>query len=304
MSEFQFYCPQCGGHIQCDTGYSGTQINCPVCQQTITVPPAPRAIAAPVPVKSQTWRNVLVAAALLVVLAALVIGGWYGYSKIGIHGGRGHLPPGLVALWSGEGDGRDSVGRNDGILMGGTSFAPGKVGQAFLFDTADATVKIPAQNDLNVGAGNGFSIVCWVNPSSAVSTGPELALEWNDGNWYGVHFAINNNGNNWSFGANLVDVHRGLHGINSGSGIVPDEFQHLALTYDKQSGMATLYRNGVQVAQEKLGSFTPQTSYDLYLGRRVAGDFQASFRGMLDEVSLYNHALSASEIQAIYTEQK
>ena len=47
MSEFKFSCPSCGQHILCDDGFSGTQINCPTCQQAITVPPAPRATAAP-----------------------------------------------------------------------------------------------------------------------------------------------------------------------------------------------------------------------------------------------------------------
>ena len=47
MAEFKFSCPQCGQHIQCDTGYAGAQINCPSCQQSIVVPQAPRFAAAP-----------------------------------------------------------------------------------------------------------------------------------------------------------------------------------------------------------------------------------------------------------------
>ena len=44
MSEFRFSCPQCGQHILCDTQWSGREINCPVCQQTLVVPsPAPPA---------------------------------------------------------------------------------------------------------------------------------------------------------------------------------------------------------------------------------------------------------------------
>jgi hypothetical protein len=90
MSEFQFYCPLCGGHIQCDTGYSGTQINCPVCQQTISVPQASRVeAAAPAAAKSQTLRNVLVLVAAVMVLAGLVVVGWFGLSIIKMHSGRG-----------------------------------------------------------------------------------------------------------------------------------------------------------------------------------------------------------------------
>lgn len=49
MAEFKFSCPHCSQHIQCDTGYSGAQINCPSCQRAIIVPPAPHAAAPPPP---------------------------------------------------------------------------------------------------------------------------------------------------------------------------------------------------------------------------------------------------------------
>jgi hypothetical protein len=87
MAEFKFSCPQCGQHIQCDISYVGMQIDCPICQKPIAVPQPPRAAAA-IP-KSQIWRKVFVIAASVVVLAGLVIGGWYGYSKIRLYSERG-----------------------------------------------------------------------------------------------------------------------------------------------------------------------------------------------------------------------
>jgi hypothetical protein len=145
MAEFKFPCPQCGQNIQCDMSYSGAQINCPTCQKAIVVPQAPRSGAAQpaVPAKSRTWRNVLVIAASVIVLAGLVIGGWYGYSKIRIYIERRHLPSGVVALWSGDGNGKDSAGWNNGTLTDIT-FAKGKVGQAFHFNGKSSFIKIPA----------------------------------------------------------------------------------------------------------------------------------------------------------------
>ncbi|MGA2852933.1 MAG: hypothetical protein ABSE90_02195, partial [Verrucomicrobiota bacterium] len=104
MAEFKFPCPFCGQNIQCDTGYAGTQINCPACQQAIIVPQTPRSgtpvVQPPVPAKSRLLRNVLVIAAAMVLLAGLVVVIWFGYSKYK----RGYLPSGVVALWSGEGN--------------------------------------------------------------------------------------------------------------------------------------------------------------------------------------------------------
>jgi len=40
MSEFRFFCPECGQKILGDTAYSGAQIACPTCQKTINIPGA------------------------------------------------------------------------------------------------------------------------------------------------------------------------------------------------------------------------------------------------------------------------
>lgn len=41
MSEFKFACPVCGQHITCDSGSSGSQMNCPTCFRKLVVPQAP-----------------------------------------------------------------------------------------------------------------------------------------------------------------------------------------------------------------------------------------------------------------------
>ena len=48
-----------------------------------------------------------------------------------------------------------------------------------------------------------------------------------------------------------------------------NSFQHVALTYDKGSGLAVIYLNGAMVISNNWGSFTPQTTYPLNIGRRL-----------------------------------
>jgi hypothetical protein len=99
-----------------------------------------------------------------------------------------------------------------------------------------------------------------------------------------------------------VDSGGSQHLIYTTSAVVATNvFRHVALTYDKDSGVATLYCNGAIVLQQTLGSFTPQTTYDLYLGQRPLSGGTIEYAGLLDEVSLYNRALMQSEIQAIYS---
>jgi hypothetical protein len=186
-------------------------------------------------------------------------------------------PSGLVGWWAGEGDATDSAGLNNGILEGGLSFTNGEVGQAFFYNNTNMDVKVPASASLNVGTNSGFTIECWVNPTSASINGNVPLVEWNDGSYWGVHFAINYSGGPGDFYANVADSGGGWHFISSGAGVVVSNvFQHLAVTYDKATGLARLYRNGLLVAQQNLGSYTPRTGFDLYLGRRVAPASDAS----------------------------
>ena len=92
------------------------------------------------------------------------------------------------------------------------------------------------------------------------------------------------------------------HPLSSAAGLLATNvFQHVAATYDKATGNAVLYLNGAVVAQQSLGIFTPLTTGDLYFGLRpYDGGAGTRFIGLMDEVSLYNRALSAAQIQAIY----
>jgi hypothetical protein len=218
-------------------------------------------------------------------------------------GNRTHLP-GLVSWWPAEGNANDMVSGNNGTLLNDASFDVGKVGQAFLFGTADDGVEVPASPTLDLGLGNGLTVEGWINPSTLATRG--YIVEWNDGDTnqsvpFGVQLQILGPDEMGLGAGNLFADVRGNDGqphwmMAPGGTIQANIFQHVALTYDKLSGVATLYCNGVVVAQSTMGSFTPLTSYDFYIGRRPAAG-AGSFPGRIDEISVYNRALSAREIQ-------
>jgi len=216
-------------------------------------------------------------------------------------------PEGLVAWWPADGDAEDIVGNNHGTLANGATFGDGEVDQSFAFDGDGARVVVPASDSIDVGTGPGFTIELWVNPDSNNARDP--LVEWNRAsgtpNW-GVHLWIATTnldpdphaGNVY---ANLVDTAGTSHVMYSAEGILSGGvFQHVALTYDKATGIATLYANGVSVASSNVGTFTPETSYDLYFANRPGPTSPMSYAGRLDEVSLFDRALSAEEIQGVY----
>src|SRR6185369_3149181 len=162
----------------------------------------------------------------------------------------------------------------------------------FSFNGTNAYVSFPARSNLDVGVGNGFSIECWIKPSD-LTTGHLLA-EWNDGaGGTGVHLwiSIPDYGGLGSIFANLVDTQGVYHYFASNPNVLnTNSFQHIALTYDKTTnGTARIFLNGIAVATQDLGLFTPQTTFGFYLGNRISGGLAGSFyKGLMDEVSLYN----------------
>jgi hypothetical protein len=207
------------------------------------------------------------------------------------------LPPGLVAWWRAEGNANDALGSSNGSLQGGTTFVPGEVGNAFSFDGVDDFVLVNATATLDVGAGAGFTLECWIKPEGLRA---EPILVWGT-DAVGVQLWINEHN---SLNANLVDTDGHDHVVETAADVVLDqEFQHVALTYDKESGVATIYHNGVAAQSAALGTFTPQTSTDLNLGARTFPPEgpEAKFVGRLDEAAIFNRALAESEIGSIYT---
>ena len=213
-------------------------------------------------------------------------------------------PAGLVGWWAGDGNADDIAGTNPASLINGTTFSSGEVDEAFSFDGIDDFLSIPSSASLDVGAGNGFSFESWINPADVAQT--HMILEWNDGSGgIGLHLYHSDPGvgGSGALVANLVSISGSDHVMASGPGtIVAGTFQHIALTYDKTTGIGKLFYNGSPVVTQNLGVFTPQTSYGLYLGTRVSGPAGVGsyFSGLLDEPSLYSRALQDSEILAIF----
>ena len=217
-------------------------------------------------------------------------------------------PSGLVDWWPGEGNASDSVGFNNGILSSGVSFAPAVVGAGFLLDNTNAYFHVPAGPGLNVGKGGGLTVEAWIKPASVDGLHP--IAEWNDGtNSIGVQLWIGRTP--FSHGvlcASFMDTNNNNYiQVQTYSGaLVSNVFQHVAVTYDQAGGIINLYVNGMKIGSSQWGHYVPATQYDLWVGVRPENcgggcwTDGACLDGILDELSLYNRALSQVEIAAIY----
>jgi hypothetical protein len=210
------------------------------------------------------------------------------------------VPEGAVAWWPGQSNAWDVLGGLDGVWSGSPPlYTAGKVNAALSF-VGGPYIQVTHTGQLNLGAGPGLTVEGWIRPSSG-SVMP--VLEWNDGFGNVGAGLMLNNGGTGRIEATLTDtnVPKKIVTLRSASAVITNNlWQHVALTYDKAAGLASLYVNGQVVAQTNVGTMTLHTVTNLYLGYRRSGTFTGSrFVGAMDEMTIYNRALAVAELQAI-----
>lgn len=296
MAEFKFPCPRCGQQIQCDAGYSGTQINCPACHQAIAVPKPPQSDVASRPAKSRTLRNVLAIAAAAVVLAGIGLGGWLGYSKFKFH----QAVPNLVGWWKlddGSGttakDSSHAFKGNQGKLVGKPKWVKGRKGGALQFNGGNQYVSL---GDILQGSFQKITIACWVKHGQSQWESIVERSVWDNPD--GIGLWMDYNTTSVTFG------HYSQAEVKSNTNVQDDQWHYVAGTMC-QSGSDYVYSIYVDGKLDNTATnatgLTP-TENGWAIGARYDGTW--SYRGLVEDVRIYDRALSASEIQAIYTEKE
>jgi plastocyanin len=206
-------------------------------------------------------------------------------------------PPANMAAWyPGDGNGRDIAGGNNGSLQNGTTFAPGKVGQAFSFDGADDQIVVP--HNANQNGGTAITIDAWINLSASLH-GQPIANKRSAGNIGGYTFETTHSpfgpDNSLSWVIMIGGVYKTL--VTPANVLTLGTFQHVAATYD--GAMMRIYVDGVEKGNmAATGSIDPTTD-PLLIGRNAVS-LNIDWHGLIDELEIFNRALSATEIAAIF----
>jgi hypothetical protein len=214
-------------------------------------------------------------------------------------------PYGLAHWWRGEGNGFDTISIQDGVLIGGVQFAPGKVGTGFSFSgSGDDYIALPP-NLFPVpvtGEGNTpFSFEVWFETSiGGVILGQQDLPPFNSTlGGYVPAIYVGTNGVLyaqlfWGTGSPLVSTNL----VNDG------EFHHVVVTYD--GALEELYFDGTLIGSTAFTQEGYSTLYYYEIGTGYTGGWDGAsgdwfpFTGVIDEPSLYNRALSAVEVAALF----
>jgi hypothetical protein len=202
------------------------------------------------------------------------------------------VPSGLVAAYNfNAGSGTtvsDTSGLNNtGTISGATWTTSGKFGSALSFDGVNDLVSIPDAALLDLTTQ--ITLMAWVYP--AVSSGwRTVLLKEQPGNLaYALYSSANNNRPSaWLYigGQKALD----------GPAVLPaNTWSHLATTYNGTT--QRLYVNGVQVASQARTGATTVSAGALKIGGNTI--WNEWFQGRIDEVRIYNVALTATRIQAV-----
>ena len=210
-------------------------------------------------------------------------------------------PSGMVGWWTGDGNANDSKGNNQGSVAGGTTYAAAKVGQGFSFDGTGRVV-IPDAAALDMTGP--LTLDAWMsfqgirNPTPSISNSP-IAAKWGDTLFatggYGLFidtsgrpfFALSSSGYDTTTAKAALAVATGVlthvTGVWTGS-----EMQ--------------LYVNGALIATKPFAGPVHLNDVPLMIGGYDPAFTSGpdSLIGMVDEVEIFNRALSIDEIRSIY----
>jgi hypothetical protein len=225
--------------------------------------------------------------------------------------------PSLVGFWTFD----DSTGvdssfyGNDGTLNGDPMIINGMKGSAFYFDGIDDEVFVWDSNSLDTDSS--MTISLWIMPDSVSPGGAKAMSKWysspQEGDWifslssrdscngtcvsyyFGfANYAVYGYPNGWfSIGPNNIDYY-----------LILGEWNFIAVTFD--TGFVNLYYNGSLINTDttiiKYTSLNEYGTDDIHIGRYRTGNPNYSFKGGLDEIRIYNRALSPAEVNDVYNQ--
>ncbi|HQU85580.1 MAG TPA: sialidase domain-containing protein, partial [Pyrinomonadaceae bacterium] len=202
------------------------------------------------------------------------------------------VPSNLAAWYAGDGNTNDLQGGNNATLENGATYGNGKVGQGFRFDGFDDQITIP--HNANQNGGTNLTLEAWIYSTNLVHGGT-IIQKRTAGNVGGYLLeptqpAGGGAPNGLAFIIMIGGVYQNLNPANI---VTANVWQHVAATYD--GAFMRIYVNGVEVGNRAQTGAIDNVTTPIVIGRNAVNT--TVFSGGIDEIGIYNRALSAAEIR-------
>lgn len=203
----------------------------------------------------------------------------------------------LIHWWPLNGNLNDYGVKNVALINSGATLNNnGKIGKCYSFDGNDDYLSMSSQDIFNCfkGGSTPFSLALWIYNGE---TSGFRAIIFGDYNTTGsINFNIELNGNQTNNGIRFYWA-GSPDWAASNSIITPNQWSHLVITYD--GSKISIYVNGIlkDTRNGTLGEKNKTSGY-FYLGRDSRTGATA-FSGRMNDVRIYDHALSLKEVKEI-----
>jgi len=196
-------------------------------------------------------------------------------------------PAGLIGHWPFDGSPDDATGNATSDAYGSPSYEAGKIGQAISLDGATQSIAISGFSQIQ--SVPGLTLAMWAKPD--VVSGAHMIWFTDETDSYGKIRCRLNNGNwQWRCGQGISG-----NNITVSSAATAGEWTHFAGVRSNNDKLE-LFINGVSKDTEPFalpGPHSDQSS--IGAERESPTDISEYFAGLIDDVRVYNYALSAAE---------
>jgi hypothetical protein len=204
---------------------------------------------------------------------------------------------GLVAYYPLDGDASDAAGGHDGTISGTPDFVTGYDGQALDLASAATTpqyVNVAYSEDFAL---NSFTVAAWVNVKDLADLRAIVGTRFNAD--YTFDFKVSSTYVHGDIGDGSAWLNTALDIDAAHGGVISiGDWHHVAYTIDAAAGAADIYLDGVLGATWTFTG-TPllmSPTQELRIGNCSGTEYM---NGMIDEVRIYNHALSPGEVAGL-----
>ncbi len=209
------------------------------------------------------------------------------------------LPNGLVAYYPFNGNAHDESGNgNDGTVMGAalTSDRFGNPDSAYSFDGGDDYIQVPDDDSLDLS--DGLTIMAWIK-SDNTEGGRVIVSKWND-NTSDHSYIFKDWDDSDRLSIELRDNNEGVFAsLRGATPITIGEWILVATTFD--SNAVKLYLNSAEDASSTATGIIKNSATDMLIGALFTwGGIYQNFDGVIDDIRIYNRALTNEEILELY----
>ena len=207
-----------------------------------------------------------------------------------------NLNEGLVAHFEFGGNADDSSGNDNHGEVVGASLATDRFGvadSAYYFDGNNDRIEVAHSDSLNIS--KHITLSAWVYTENGGPNNPRIISKDYLGSHSGYELYTDEVGSN-SY-RKVGTTTAGDIGLQDVGLVYFDQWHFVATTYDGER--MVIFVDGVEVGSVEITSEISTNSYSLWIGDRRHNSLD-DFQGKIDDVRIYNRALSAAEIQALY----